>query len=170
MIWKPPVAEAITNTSPLVYLHRIHALDWLPKIFTTLWVPTSVVRELEEGQRRGFPVPRLNELPWLQLADPRSVPSEWLALDLGAGELAVLSLGLERPNRIILLDDGLARRIAQAAGLTVWGTLKILLEAKSLGLVESIASILTQLKGAGMWLSDDVGRRILALAGESFQA
>ena len=25
--------EAVTNTSPLVYLHRIRVLDWLPKLF-----------------------------------------------------------------------------------------------------------------------------------------
>jgi len=66
-----------------------------------------------------------------------------------------------------LLDDGLARRIAGAAGLTVWGTLKVLLEGKSHGLVEGIAPLLHQLKEAGMWLSDDIARRILTLAGET---
>ena len=52
-------------------------------------------------------------------------------LDLGAGEFAILALALEYPTCVILLNDGLAQRIAQAAGLTVWGTLKVLLEAKS---------------------------------------
>ncbi|WP_207213844.1 hypothetical protein [Sorangium cellulosum] len=62
----------------------------------------------------------------MKIVDPRSKPSEWLALDLGAGELAAMALALEHPSRVILLDDALARRTAQAAGLVVWGTLKIL--------------------------------------------
>ena len=66
-----------------------------------------------------------------------------------------------------MLDDGLARRTAQAAGLQVWGTLKVLLEAKSQGLVEKIEPFVTNLSEAGMWVSSEVRQRILALAGES---
>jgi predicted nucleic acid-binding protein len=36
-----------------------------------------------------------------------------------------MAIALENPTRIILLDDMLARRTTQAAGLTVWGTLKV---------------------------------------------
>ena len=64
------------------------------------------------------------------------------------------------------MDDGLARRIAQAAGLEVWGTLKILLEAKNQGLIEKIAPLIDQMIAAGMWLSMDIRHRILKLAGE----
>ena len=60
----------------------------------------------------------------------------------------------------------LARRIAQAAGLQVWGTLKVLLEAKSQGMVESIAPLVNRLQDTGMWISDEIRRRVLALAGE----
>jgi predicted nucleic acid-binding protein len=61
----------------------------------------------------------------------------------------------------------LARRTAQAAGLQVWGTLKVLLEAKSLGLVDKVEPYVTGLNNAGMWVSADVKHRILVLAGES---
>jgi len=150
-----------------VYLYRIHAFDWLPQLFHSVWAPTAVVRELEEGERRGFHVPKVSDLAWLRRTDPRSVPSEWLALELGAGELSALALALEHNDRVLLLDDGLARRIARAAGLTVWGTLKVLLEGKSRGFVVGIAPLLRELKEAGMWLSDDIVQRILALAGET---
>ncbi len=94
------------------------------------------------------------------------MPSEWLALDLGAGELAAMALALENPTRIILLDDALARRTAQAAGLTVWGTLKVLLEAKSQGLTERIGPVVYRLEEAGLWMSNEIKQRVLALAGE----
>lgn len=66
------------------------------------------------------------------------MPSEWLALDLGPGELAAMALALENPDMIVLLDDQLARHTAQAAGLSVWGTLRVLLEAKSFGLITKV--------------------------------
>lgn len=111
--------KVISNTSPLLYLHRERVLEWLPQIFDEIWIPSAVVLELEEGRRGGYDVPNLEEYDWLEIVDPRIVPSEWLALDLGAGELAAMSLALENPKRVVLLDDALARRIAQAAGLEV---------------------------------------------------
>jgi len=51
--------------------------------------------------------------------------------------------------------------------LPVWGTLRVLLEAKAQGLVEGVAPLVTRLIDSGMWISDDVRRRILALAGEA---
>ncbi|MGB3691423.1 MAG: hypothetical protein WA865_20200 [Spirulinaceae cyanobacterium] len=84
----------LIDTSPLLYLHRISKLDWLPEIFTEIIVPSAVVDELREGKQ------------------------------------AAIALALENSESVVLLDDGLARITAQALGLTVWGTLKILLRAK----------------------------------------
>jgi len=81
--------------------------------------------------------------------------------------LSALALALEHPQRVVLLDDGLARRIAQSAGLNTWGTLRVLLEGKKSGLTPQIAPLVDKLESAGMWISADIRRRILALAGES---
>jgi len=70
-------------------------------------------------------------------------------------------------EHVILLDDLLARRTAQAAGLVVWGTLRVLLEAKSAGLIGSIGPIVDRLTESGMWISDELHMRVLALAGEA---
>jgi hypothetical protein len=158
--------EGISNTSPLLYLYRIGGLDWLPKLFSDIWIPQAVFDELHEGQQKGYDVPNPNNYSWLQIVDPRATPSEWLSLDLGPGELAAMALALENPARIVLLDDMLARRTAQAAGLTVWGTLKVLLEAKAQGLIDKIEPFVNRLSETGMWLSDEVRQRILALADE----
>ena len=159
--------KAISNTSPLLYLYRIGAIDWLPNLFDEVWTPEAVKNELLAGRNRGYDVPDPTDYPWLNVVDPKSMPSEWLALDLGVGEIAAMALALENPDRIVLLDDMLARRTAQVAGLQVWGTLKILLEAKSHGLVDKIEPCVTNLSKAGMWVSAEVRQRILKLAGES---
>lgn len=161
------MTKVISNTSPLLYLYRIGAIKWLPKLFDEIWTPDAVKSELLAGRGKGYDVPNPADFTWLQVINPKSMPSEWLALDLGAGELAAMALALENPNYVVLLDDMLARRTAKAAGLQVWGTLKVLLEAKSQGLVEKVEPYVTSLNNAGMWVSAEVKHRILVLAGES---
>jgi predicted nucleic acid-binding protein len=159
--------KAISNTSPLLYLYRIGGIEWLPRLFDEVWTPEAVRNELQTGRSRGYDVPNPDDYAWLSIVDPKSTPSEWLALDLGAGEIAAMALALENPDRVVLLDDMLARRTAHVAGLQVWGTLKVLLEAKSHGLVAQIEPFVTKLSDAGMWVSTEVKQRILKLADES---
>jgi len=78
-----------------------------------------------------------------------------------------MSLALETPDHIVILDDALARRVVQAAGQEVWGTLRVLLETKSEGMIESVEPFVERLRDAGMWISTDVQTRVLALAGET---
>lgn len=160
------MAKFISNTSPLLYLYRIDALDWLPMLRSEVWIPRAVVRELAEGQRRGYEVPDPQCYEWLWIMDACVAPPEWSNLDLGDGELAVLALALAHSDCTVLLDDRPARRIAESAGLDVWGTLRVLIEAKSQGLVESIATHVDRLASTGMWMSDTIRQRVLSLAGE----
>ena len=159
--------KAISNTSPLLYLYRIGGIEWLPKLFNEVWTPEAVRNELQAGRTKGYDVPDPDDYSWLAIVNPKSTPSEWLALDLGAGEIAAMALALENADRVVLLDDMLARRTAQVAGLQVWGTLKILLEAKSHGLIDKVEPYIAKLSESGMWVSAEVKQRILKLAGES---
>jgi predicted nucleic acid-binding protein len=159
--------KAISNTSPLLYLYRIGGVEWLPKLFNEVWIPEAVRNELQAGRTKGYDVPDPDDYSWLAIVNPKSTPSEWLALDLGAGEIAAMALALENADRVVLLDDMLARRTAQVAGLQVWGTLKILLEAKSHGLNDKVEPYIAKLSESGMWVSAEVKQRILKLAGES---
>ena len=158
--------SAITNTSPLLYLHRASSLHWFDALFDSVWVPRAVLLELEQGCRRGYDVPDQSMLPWLEIVEPKHIPSTWFALDLGVGELAAMALALENPTRVVLLDDQLARRTAQAAGITVWGTLRVVLEVKDRGLIPKVAPVIKKLRANGMWISASVQHRILDLAGE----
>jgi len=160
------MGNVISNTSPLLYLYRIGALEWLPHLFGEVWVPEAVVHELQEGKNRGYDVPALESYAWITIKNPSHMPSVWLAVDLGPGEIAAVSLALEQPGCILLIDDALARRTAHAAGLTVWGTLRILLEGKKRGLTGEIRSFVKHLGETGLWISDEISERILNLAGE----
>jgi predicted nucleic acid-binding protein len=160
------MSEIVADTSALLYLYRIGALDWLQSLFDSTYVTTTVILELQNGQNRGYDVPDSTNYAWWQIVESQTVPTELMALELGVGETAVLAFALEKPGCVVLLDDGLARRTAQSLGLTVWGTLKLLLEAKSQGLIESITPFVDQLRDSGMWISDEIRQRVLDLANE----
>ncbi len=158
---------AVSNTSPLFYLYRIGGLEWLGHLFREVWVPDAVVEELEVGRQRGYDVPEIGGLAWVKGVNPSHMPQEWFVPDLGRGELATIALALEHRGHVVLLDDLLARRIARAARLEVWGTLRVVLEAKERGLIGRVELYVAQLMNAGMWLSAEIRRRILRLAGEA---
>lgn len=131
----------------------------MPQLFEEIWIPEAVQIELQIGLNKGYDVPSVADYSWLRVVNPTFTPSEWLAADLGSGEIAVMALALEHPDRIVLLDDSLARRIAQGAGLHVWGTLKVLLEAKVHGLIAHVEPYVSRLADSGMWLSPEILER-----------
>lgn len=69
--------KAISNTSPLLYLHRLGTLGWLPALFDEVWIPHAVVAELQEGKDRGYGVPDPNGCA--SLTQPLRRPSGWPA-------------------------------------------------------------------------------------------
>jgi predicted nucleic acid-binding protein len=159
--------RATCSVSPIIFLYRIGALEWLPKIFDEIWMPSEVLDDLLEARFIGYDVPSPFNLPWVQYQDPQlTIPAAWMSLDLSSGEVAAMSLAFENPNCIVLLDEPLGRRAAKAVGIQYWGTLKILLEAKQRGLTDRITPYVDRLGKTGLWIMGDTRRRILHLAGE----
>jgi hypothetical protein len=37
--------DAISNTSPLLYLYQIEALTWLSVLFGEVWIPQAFIKE-----------------------------------------------------------------------------------------------------------------------------
>ena len=97
---------------------------------------------------------------------PRGEQAVRLITDLGPGESEVLMLGLELPDAVLILDDGLARRVAESLELRFTGTLGLLLDAKRLGLIPAVSPLLDQLQELRFRLATHTRRAVLELAGE----
>lgn len=72
-------------------------------------------------------------------------------------------------RRSVILDDKKARRVARQAGLTVIGTLGVLLRAKRRGVVPTVGPPLTALQKAGFRMTRALYDEALRLAGEAPQ-
>ena len=86
--------------------------------------------------------------------------------DLGPGETQALMLGIEL-GAVVILDDGLARRIAQSVGIKFTGTLGLLLDAKRAGHIPYIRPLLDQLQALQFRISPHTRQTLLELAGEA---
>lgn len=159
--------EVFCNTSPLQYLHQLGLLPVFQRLAGRVVVPPAVVQELAAGRAKGLNVPEVADLEWIEVRLPSSVAAVPLVTDLGAGETQVLALALESTGASVVLDDGLARRVAASLGLTVEGTLGLLLDAKQAGLVPSVAPLVDQLQTLGFWLDARTRAAVLRLAGEA---
>lgn len=86
---------------------------------------------------------------------------------LGDGESEALALAIERRAEFVLIDDAAARHMAKRVGLTPMGVLGVLVRAKEIGVVPTIAPLLDRLdREMGFRLSDKLRRQTLELAGE----
>ena len=88
------------------------------------------------------------------------------AWDLGLGESSVLAYSYVNAGTIAIIDDLAARRCAEALHIPLRGALGLVLIAKNRGVLPAARPVLLKLKQSGMYLSDRVLEKVLALIGE----
>jgi predicted nucleic acid-binding protein len=157
-------APVISNTTPLINLVGVRHLDLLPALYGTITIANAVHNEYVAGKSPADP--DLGALTWLHIAPdvPRHVS---LPPQLGAGEAATLSLALAVNARAVLLDEAYGRRIAQALGLPVVGTLGVLLAAKQAGHLPAVGPVIDDMIRQGRRISQRLRAQLLRAAGES---
>jgi predicted nucleic acid-binding protein len=106
--------EVVCDTSPIQYLHQLGLLHILPALARSVTVPPGVLEEINVGRKLGLNLPDLAAVDWITTRRPVSFAALPLATDLGPGEAEVLALALEAKDAIVVLDDALARHVAES--------------------------------------------------------
>lgn len=150
--------SVVSNASPLIALHQIGQLDILPHLFDLIQIPSAVAQEITSVQ----PLPS-----WIQIHHlNQPIGARILQASLGAGESGAIALALELAAPRILLDDRPARRLAQALGFPIIGTVGLLLAAKQRGLLPELRPALNALKAHHFYIADHLYEMSLRDAGE----
>jgi len=157
----------IVNTSPLFYLHRLGLLELLKKLYGHITIPEAVEKELKEGQAQGEDVPQLENYTWVEIKSVSMPRYLQLIADLGPGESEVLALATNHPSALVILDDKLARRIAEMQGFRLTGTAGVLLRAKQKGLVSALKPVIERLLDLDFRLKPELVKATLELGGEA---
>ncbi|MCC6362639.1 MAG: DUF3368 domain-containing protein [Bryobacterales bacterium] len=127
---------AVSDTSPLCYLMLIGEAEVLPKLFGRICLPQVVQHELLHEDAPEAVRVWAADLPlWVTVYEhPHGMPAP--SAKLQAGEQAAILLAETLGAEIVLIDERAARRVATDRGLRVTGTLGVVGEAATRGLVD----------------------------------
>lgn len=158
--------RVVSNTTPIIALSVVRCLDVLHALYAEVLIPPAVYAEIMTGGLERAGVTELQLATWIRMKPLQDVRRADLLVDLDRGEAEAIALTLELDADLLLVDERLARRHAQRLGLTITGTLGILLKAKERGLVAELRPLIQQLRDNRIRLSEDVVRKALLLAKE----
>lgn len=160
---KPIVADS----DPLIAFARIEQLELLKKLYNKILIPPAVAEEIAPKGLRKKGVIALQAAPWIlvqELQNPQIL--NMISVHLGDGERAAIALAYER-NLELFTDDAAARKEAQRLGITVFGSLATLLDAKERGFIPKVKPVLDALVKGGFWISSKLYQDVLMSAKES---
>lgn len=155
----------VANAGPLIALARLKRLDLLPTLYGEVVVPPAVYQEATK--EADFPGAQdLKEAHWLRLmevSDQAEARQLLFWLDRGESEAIVLAREI---GATLLMDERRGRAIATTLGISVTGTVGLLLAAKAMGHIQAVTPWLDALLAAGIRLSPRLYEEARRLAGE----
>ena len=154
-----------SNTTPFIALASIGRLELLQQLFGKVHVAQSVIDECAEGGR--ILVPDLRSLDWvISVADETTLALPVL-FELDRGEKQTIILARKYKAARVIIDERLGRRVAEYLGLSVTGTLGVLVKAKSTGLIPSFHEAAQAMRQQGIHYNADLITRLAQHLGET---
>jgi predicted nucleic acid-binding protein len=150
----------LADTSSLIALTQLRKLDLLNYLYDVVTI-TGEVRA-EYSRKHGDLLP-----DWIVVASAKNrADQQALEEYLDPGEASLIQLARELPESLLILDELKARRVAKNEGLHITGTIGVLIEAKSRGLIQEIRPLLEERRETNFRFSDRLVKKALALCGE----
>jgi len=146
--------EIVINSSPLILLSGIGRLHLLNRMYSKVYIPHAVLDEVD-----GINLSPVSFSP-MQISNRELVLKMLGGLHLG--EVEIIVGAVENGIQDVVLDDNAARNKARKLGLSVTGTLGILRMARNMGLISNLEEEVTKLRTNGMYLTDELVKRILS--------
>lgn len=67
---------------------------------------------------------------------------------------------------LVIIDDNAAKKTAKYLGLTVTGTLGVLIKAKQSGIISSVKNAITKIQSNGFYINENIIKLALKQVGE----
>lgn len=146
--------SVVSDSTCLIGLERIGELDILPAMFEPIMIPPEVEREFG------------NTFSWLKMENlANNTLATALKLVVDASEAEAIALASEK-SCLLISDDKQARSAAKRLGVSVIGTIGVLVRAKNNGVVSAIKPILDNLELNNLFISQALREEALKIVGE----
>lgn len=153
----PKPETIVINTSPLIALIAANGdLNILSCLYQEVLVPFEVCQEIIRGGSKGFGITEFQANNWLNKQSSPLQITPLLLNSLDLGEASVIQLALNQSIQTVCIDEALGRRVARLSGLSVTGSIGILLRAKQEGYVVSIKDCIQKMLNHQIRLSQTV--------------
>ena len=163
----PEPKRIVINTSPLISLvAALGELTVLQILYDEVLVPLEVCQEILAGGAAGFAIAEFRAAIWLQKWPNSLEISPTLLSSLDPGEAAVIQLAIQENIQTVCIDETAGRRVAKQMGLSLTGSLGILLRAKREGYPLLIQEAIERMTNRGIRLSNTIIAAALKQAGE----
>ncbi len=158
--------RVIVNSTPLIVLCKIGRLDILQGLYGEIVVPQAVFFEITAKEDSACR--QIGNKDWIHVecVSDQSDKKMYKA-KLHDGEVEVMILAQEAKKAdLVIIDDNAAKKTAKYLGLTVTGTIGVLLKAKQAGIIEKVAPVIAEMKQRGFYISGQLERIVLEQADE----
>ncbi len=147
----------VLNASPLILLSKAGLLQIIGPV-SPLWViPDGVVAEFEKKKSIDPYVAELKSCSKVSLESSPQIHPLVAAWDLGQGESEVLSLSMHKGTEAkAVLDDLQARKCAKLLGISLIGSVGLLIMAKRFGLINAVKPELNKIIEVGLRIDSDL--------------
>ena len=147
--------KVYVDTSSLIILNKINALDLLNKIYSNVIITNYIQLELNEA------IPS-----WISVELTYNIDQSFLKnFNLGLGETSIIINAIKN-NGFLIIDDLKARKIATTLSLRFTGSIGILIIAKELKLIDSVKYYLEKIQETNFRLSDALINKVLEITNE----
>ncbi len=156
----------VADTSPINYLVLIECVEVLRILYGRVVIPVEVFDELTaEGAPAAVEAWIRDRSDWIEVREVPRGAGPRIAANLDAGEEAAIRLALIERDSLLLIDESTGRRVADSLGVPNTGTLGVLLEAASAGLV-NLRVALEKLRGTNFRVSQSLFEKLARLSPE----
>ena len=146
----------ISDTSCLILLDKISELDILNKLFGAIITTSEVAKEF------GQQLP-----PWFEIREPSDKNYQAIIeASVDKGEASAIALAIELDDCLLIIDDLKGRKLALQLGLTIIGTIGVIVDAKLAGIISSVKPILSKIKATNFRITEQLEQLILRTVGE----
>ena len=153
--------KVVSDSTPLIALARINRFHLLQELFGELTIPSAVYAEVVTAGEGRVGSEALRNANWIHCCpvNNRALVT-FLKISLDDGEAEALALTQETGADLLLMDDGEGRRIAEAVGIKLTGTIGLLLRYYQ-GYPQRSKEALDELMAQGFRLNKTVYAKIL---------
>lgn len=154
--------KVVCNSTPLISLSSIRKLHLIKDLFGEITIPEKVFDEVVVAGSEKYGSSDVKECSWIKVSKTSdNILKNYLMQTLDEGETEVIVLADELKADLVIIDERLARKYVEKAGLKLIGTLGILAKAKLEGHIPEMKSLVEEMLNKGIWFNKDLVNRVL---------